>query len=206
MTRIIATSDLHGILPAIPECDILILAGDICIEGSLTDQEKWLDTTFRNWLDRLPAKEIVLVAGNHDYLFEQTPNRIPENLRVHYLKDQIVTLFNISIYGSPWQLPFYGAFNLSEGRLRAIYAQIPEHTDIIVSHAPPYGICDSINGEATGSRSLRERIFQIKPKLCIFGHIHSAFGIHKEEGILFANVAYLDNDLNVQNKPNTFSI
>src|SRR5436190_19972122 len=68
--KIAATSDLHGYLPAVPECDLLLLGGDLCPDGREKDQARWLDTTFRYWLRDVPAKEVVGVAGNHAGVFQ----------------------------------------------------------------------------------------------------------------------------------------
>ena len=64
MINIIAVSDLHARLPNIPPCDLLLIAGDICPDGSAMTQAKWLDTSFRAWLEKIPAKEIVGIADN----------------------------------------------------------------------------------------------------------------------------------------------
>ena len=211
MTRIIATSDFHGRLPThIPECDILLIAGDICPGGSPAEQGTWLNTTFRKWLDSLPAKEIVAVAGNHDQIFERAQDLVPQNLRWHYLQDSFITLFGLTIYGTPWQLPFWGAFNLSDGRLTEIYKKIPDNTDIIISHAPPFGIHDEVPGKNspihTGSTSLRTRVLQVKPKLCIFGHIHDAYGLTTQDSITFANVSLVNDDLEIAHDPIIFNV
>lgn len=210
MTRVIATSDFHGRLPKISECDLLLIAGDICPSKPPQEQAIWLDTTFRNWLDQVPAKEIVIIAGNHDHIFEKEPALVPKNLKFHYLQDSSITLFGITIYGTPWQLPFWGSFNLSDGRLTEIYKKIPENVDIIISHGPPFGICDAIITEKstihTGSTSLKKRVFAIKPKFCIFGHIHNAYGLTNEEEITFANVSLVNDDLEIVHEPLSFTL
>lgn len=50
--RIAATSDLHGHLPEVPDCDLLLIAGDICPleDGSIRVQGRWLDTELLGWL------------------------------------------------------------------------------------------------------------------------------------------------------------
>src|SRR5262249_33524902 len=71
--KVVAVSDLHGNLPAIPPCDLLLLAGDITPvrDHRLAHQAEWLDTTFRAWLNQVPARKVIGVAGNHDFIFQQ---------------------------------------------------------------------------------------------------------------------------------------
>jgi Icc-related predicted phosphoesterase len=216
MTRIVATSDLHGKLPKIPECDLLIIAGDICPDGPPLIQAKWINIHFREWLKVVPAKEIAAIAGNHDLIFETAENLVPKGLRWHYLQDSLIELFGLKIYGTPWQLPFWGAFNLEEESLTKRYSNIPENVDIIVSHGPPFGIGDEVpqiigpekklSIQHAGSISLRNRAFAIHPKLVIYGHIHCAFGLNNVDDILFANVSLLDDDLEMVNQPVAFEI
>jgi len=60
-----AVSDLHGFLPPIDPCDLLLVAGDVCPvdDHRPPAQAMWLDTTFRRWLDAVPATHVVGVAG-----------------------------------------------------------------------------------------------------------------------------------------------
>lgn len=48
--RIVATADLHGHLPRLPEGDLLIIAGDLCPEGDQSQQAQWIDCEFRDWI------------------------------------------------------------------------------------------------------------------------------------------------------------
>lgn len=205
MIRVIATSDNHGVLPEIEPCDLLILGGDLCPEGSPEFQANWVNTTLRAWLEKVPAKEIVGVAGNHDYAFEDPSIQIPGDLRWHYLVDQEIELFGFRIYGMPWQPTFVGAFNLDEEDLAKKYAKIPSGVDIIVSHGPPYGYGDALqiykDGKpdpkeplrAVGSPALLKRIYQLKPKLVVFGHIHRAYGVYLVDHMVLANVSLLSD-------------
>lgn len=182
MVSIIAISDLHGNLPDdLPSCDLLLIAGDICPSGSSSSQALWLDTTFRHWLEQSKATHVVGVAGNHDKIFEAKPHLVPSSLKWHYLQDQSIELFGLKIYGTPWQLPFYGAFNMNDKMLVSRYSTIPKSTDIVVSHGPPFGICDEVQSYLdtpyhTGSLALRNKLLEIQPQLVVFGHIHEGYG------------------------------
>lgn len=191
--RIVATSDLHGYLPVIPECDLLLIGGDLCPDGDAVQQARWLDTSFRQWLRDVPAVETVAVAGNHDFLFENSPEMVPD-LQWHYLQDSSVELFNLKIWGTPWQPVFYDwAFNLTEPELAEKWRLIPQDTDILLLHGPPYGFGDkNSQGELTGSPSLTRRIELVQPKLVVCGHIHEARGEYRIRQSRIINASQLD--------------
>jgi hypothetical protein len=73
--RIVAVSDLHGFLPEIPACDLLIVAGDVCPDRfgpfmAVHDpyqQQAWFDRKVRPWLAEAPATHKLLTWGNHDW-------------------------------------------------------------------------------------------------------------------------------------------
>lgn len=216
MVSILATSDFHGKLPSITPCDLLILAGDITPGGSLLSQALWLETTFRAWLEKIPAKDVVMIAGNHDTIFQKNPELLPKNLPIHYLQDQEISLYGLRIYGTPWQLPFWGAFNASELVLREIYKKIPEEIDLLISHGPPYGILDEVSETIidpdseilhpkrhVGSLALRDAIFDKSPKYVICGHIHESFGHTIVKDIHFHNVSLLDEHMHITHSPVT---
>jgi hypothetical protein len=137
---------------------------------------------------------------------------IPRGLRWHYLQDQLIELFDLNIYGTPWQLPFWGAFNLCEKDLKRQYMDITANIDVFLSHGPIFGIGDEVPSRNsadpyhTGSRSLQDKILEIKPKLFICGHIHCAFGVCIEDNITFANVCLLNDQMEVVNKPAIFKV
>lgn len=206
MVKIVATSDLHGELPLIPECDLLLIAGDICPDGSALYQGRWLDKEFRVWLKNIPAKEIVGIAGNHDIIFEHYTHFLPNELPWHYLQDEVKVVQGFNIYGTPWQLPFWGAFNEGEKGLQAKYQNIPENIDILISHSPVAGILDRVGARHTGSLALKEKVAKIRPKLFVCGHIHCDTGIFEQSGTTYANVCLLDDNMEVAHQPFTFHL
>jgi hypothetical protein len=195
-----AVSDLHGQLPAIPPCDLLLLGGDLCPVSNheIGFQAEWLDTTFRRWLESVPARHIVGVAGNHDFIFEKLPETVPTDLPWTYLQDRGCEIEGFRLWGTPWQPWFFDwAFNLYENELKQKWALIPEGTDILVLHGPPFGFGDAVPRgggmiEHTGSHSLLERIRTIRPRLAIFGHIHEGRGEYRNGDTVLANVSLLD--------------
>ena len=57
---------------------------------------------FNGWLGTLPHRYKILIAGNHDLLFETEP-AFAEDLITNavYLRDSSVTVGGIKFYGSP---------------------------------------------------------------------------------------------------------
>jgi Icc-related predicted phosphoesterase len=205
--KVIAVADIHGELPEIDPCDLFLLAGDIAPNHShnCNFQECWFDAAFKYWIKNVPAKKKIIVAGNHDFLFEARKEKALKLIGEHctYLQDDYCYYNDLKIYGLPWQ-PYNGgwAFNLYEFDLAEKYAKIPHDTHIIVSHGPPHGYGDKVPRKLTddnetqwpepahsGSPSFTKRIQEIKPKLVVFGHIHQGFGTYQLNNTILINCA-----------------
>lgn len=211
--KIVAISDLHGHLPEIPACDLLLIAGDVCplTDHSVDFQRRWLGIVFRMWLEAVPARKIVGVWGNHDIIAEDAPPMVPHVPWIT-LTDELVEWEGLRIYGLPWQRRFFDwAFNLDEPELDNKYAAIPP-CDIIVSHGPPLGVGDANRqGEQCGSARFRDKIQEIRPKLVVYGHIHEGYGEYRFvqpslNKTIMANVSIMDHKYRPRNAPKIFEI
>lgn len=199
--KIVAVSDMHGYLPGIPECDLFIIAGDICPTRNHTRpfQANWLKDIFNPWLKNVPAKNKVIIAGNHDWIFYDSKNMVLK-LDCIYLENYSVEIEGIKLWGSPFSRFFCDwAFNAPENDelevfLDNLYSSIPKDTDIIISHGPPNGYGDmTLEGIRTGSTKLVEHFLRTDAKLLFTGHIHEDRGIFKlSENKTIVNCSYLD--------------
>lgn len=213
MTKICAISDLHGELPNIEPCDLLLIAGDLCPATNHTVgyQQVWLESQFKEWLEHVDARAKVYIAGNHDFFFEKAPKKTIERtiakIPAIYLQDSSTEFEGLNIFGTPWQPFFYDwAFNLYENDLKKKWELIPANTDIIIVHGPPHGLGDWAprpkgGGEHTGSVSLLEKIKEIKPKLVVTGHIHEGYGLYSVGDTIVANCSVLNGQYELVNKP-----
>lgn len=92
------------------------------------------------------------------------------------------------------------------GYQEQIYAAIPDDTDVLVTHAPPYGILDRDGSILYGSRELLDRVCSIRPRLHLFGHIHKAHGMTNDGMTVFSNAAIMDEGYDNLNVPNVLSL
>jgi Icc-related predicted phosphoesterase len=197
--RVAAISDLHGFLPEIPACDVLLIAGDVCPvdDHGLDHQRAWLEGPFTGWLRELDAGAIVGVAGNHDFIAQAEP-KLMRRLPWTYLYDETAELDGLRVHGSPWTPTFMNwAFMQDDADLATVWAQIPGDVDILVTHGPPFGYGDlAVHGLHCGSETLLRRLPQLgRLKLHAFGHIHEAGGARDTLGrTILANVSYVDFD------------
>jgi len=196
--KIVCISDTHNQHDKceIPDGDLLLHAGDLSHKGTAKEIVK-----VNEWFGTLPHPHKVVIAGNHDFLFEQAPEQARALLtNVHYIEDEMIEIEGIKIWGSPITPKFLRyAFNRKRGEeIRAYWQQIPEETDILITHGPPYGVLDrTFFGRRVGCKDLTAELPRIQPKLHLFGHIHEARGKVNQDNITFVNASML----NLRRKP-----
>lgn len=182
-------SDTHNNLPSeIPDGDLLIHSGDLTNGGTLAEAQRELD-----WLASLPHKHKVLIAGNHDSYFDPK-SRLPPDYEsglkpnfhdLHYLENASLTLDfdggrSLNIYASPYipEIPGHPefAFQYTAKEAPKFWAnKIPMETDILITHTPPRHHLDI----DLGCPWLLKELWRVKPRLHVFGHIHSGHGREK---------------------------
>jgi len=194
--RLVLLSDTHchQRFP-MPGGDALVHAGDATGSGTLDQVREFLE-----WFAAQPHRHKILVAGNHDWLFQREPGEAARLVRRHpglvYLQDSGLELAGIRFWGSPWQPEFCAwAFNLPRRgeALRQVWNRIPPGTDVLVTHGPPYGILDQVGGgEHLGCEELRARLGVVRPRLHVFGHIHDSHGVARAGGTTYVNASVCD--------------
>lgn len=195
--RIVCISDTHGLGwdVEVPEGDLLIHAGDLTSRGS---GAAWLRGC--EWLGSLMHPHKVLIAGNHDFFAERNEDQArlyAERAGIEFLQDSGINIEGLNVWGSPWQPEFFNwAFNLPRGKALAdVWAQIPDNTDILITHGPPYGWHDkTVRGDYVGCIDLLQRCSRLESlKLHVFGHIHEAYGVSGPLNNALANSVYAVN-------------
>jgi Icc-related predicted phosphoesterase len=207
--KIMFISDTHGshekidkLYGQLPYVDIMIHSGDCSRYGEFAETDLFMD-----WYSKQNAKHKVLIAGNHDFVFqnkERTKQLLELNPSVTYLEDEYINIDGIGIYGSPWS-PIYGMWAFMKHRnndMDEVWRKVPTDgsIDILATHTPRYGRLDiSVRGNYNvGCEMLANRINDIHPKVHVFGHIHECGGMIKEEtevpvkGMVSLNASLLD--------------
>ena len=206
-----ATSDLHGDLPKIEECDALLICGDLSPVMQQRDHEamtEWMTVVFNDWVNKLPCDKVFLIAGNHDFWMEarREDPTLWNNLssfvsgKLIVLDNQLYDYNGVKIYGTPecqWISNKWAYMN-GDVELKARFEDIPENLDILMTHQPPYAcgmgtVYESKWHNEFGSFTLANAIVKKKPKYALCGHVHS--GEHKpqiKEGTTYVNVSYKD--------------
>ena len=201
--KLVCLSDTHMKLDKVkvPEADILLHAGDLTFQGTIPEIGKEL-----NKLSKINIKHKVIVAGNHDWLFQREPSlakQMCEDNGLIYLQDSMVEIDGLKIYGSPWQ-PFFcnWAFNLFSKELKEKWDLIPKGIDVLITHGPPMGILDtSFEKKDLGCKYLFDKVMEIKPKLHVFGHIHYSYGMKTFNDVKFVNASICDESYKPTNSP-----
>ncbi len=211
MVKIVCTSDTHSKhkqVP-IPDGDIFIHAGDLTPRGNHNEF-----ISVGNWFRSLKNKfkHRIFIAGNHDFSLMWNKRMILGSYfdsDVIYLEDSGVNLEGLNIYGSPW-VPWFNnwAFMKEDAELKPHWDEIPDDTNVLITHGPPYNILDmESEPRRCGSSSLAERVKQLKHlKHHIFGHIHESYGETLIDGVHYHNVAALNGNYRYQNPPHEIII
>ena len=197
------THNCHDEL-TIPECDMILHCGDSTGKGAVREI-----TEFCEWYGNLSHKYKILIAGNHDWGFQEKEakcRQICEDNGIIYLQDELVDIEGLRIYGSPWQPEFcdwaFNAWRTKEDVKRNdlygynypfigdYWEKIPKNLDILLTHGPPYDIMDKCP-YPVGCEELLKKVREVKPKYHAFGHIHCDTGEEKHGDTVFINAAML---------------
>ncbi|RFU33680.1 hypothetical protein B7463_g2702, partial [Scytalidium lignicola] len=173
--RIVCISDTHTNTTQVPSGDLLIHSGDLTNAGIVKEIQAQLD-----WIDSLPHKEKIVIAGNHDSYFDPKSRREEDSGKkldlksIHYLENQSITLKfkggrKLNVFGSPY-IPQCGGSDFAG--TDHWKDQIPRDTDVLITHGPPRYHLDL----GIGCTSLLEEIWRVRPRLHVFGHVHSGHG------------------------------
>lgn len=190
--NILHLSDTHGAhrsLGRLPEADVIVHSGDIAMNGSSSEA---LD--FMRWFSALPYAHKIFVAGNHDAcLYGAFIDGLDSNC--HYLCNSSVEIEGVTFYGVPMFME-----DCSSGRQKEFYEMIPDGVDVLITHAPPYGILDQDGSIHYGSYELLSRVTAVRSRIHLFGHIHKANGLKERGETVFSNAAGISAIISVQVK------
>lgn len=182
---VVCISDTHNTFPQVPDGDILVHAGDLTHTGTFAETQATLD-----WLNTLPHRHKVIVAGNHDTLLDASRDKEKGGLRfrsqrsqlnwgdIIYLEDESTEIIctngrKIVIYGSP-KSPRHGSPAFQYPRSKDVWTDaVPTDVDILITHCPPRAHLDILT---IGCNYLLKEVWRVKPKLHVFGHVHEEHG------------------------------
>ena len=215
MTTIACFSDTHGYHhdqklnewfednPA----DILVFAGDYQYNN---DDD---GVNFMDWVMGLPYTHKVIIPGNHD------GNALGLSVWLDYMSGDFENLHfvihdKINVLGLKFFCSAYSAkfgnwwFSENEDKLNQLYQQIPNDTDILITHGGAFRTLDRLEtGENVGSTALKDRINNLPNlKAHIFGHIHESYGTYVYNGYDAINCSFCNYRYNPVNMPILFEV
>lgn len=201
--KILHLSDTHGLhknLRSLPEADVIVHSGDFTFAGS---EEEAYD--FMNWFRNLPYEHKVFIAGNHDMCMYGADHIDGLSRNVHYLYNNSVVIDGIKFYGIPMFME-----DCMDGNLDVFINNIPDDTDVLITHMPPKGTCDLANygkgPEHRGNATLAELLKKLHPTCHLFGHEHDAYGKTIKENVIYSNACVVDSRYNLINNPTIINI
>ena len=207
--RLVVVGDTHGMHEELGtlEGDVLVHCGDFC-DGFREDPRDIANVD--SWFERQRFELILCVGGNHDFGAQRRVDcGEPVFQHAVWLLDQAYVHRGVKFYGSPW-LPHLQAwaFYQSAENLCAKWALIPDDTDVLVTHTPPFGILDQPRSRNIncGCPHLLERVEVVKPRFHLFGHNHASAGVQENHSTKFVNASVVDSSVSVVHSPVTLDI
>jgi uncharacterized protein len=168
-----ATRNLERMESELRDTDLIVISGDLTNFGGAGDAAKVLDAA------RRACPRVLALPGNLDR-DEVIPYLEQEQVALHGRG----TLFDgVALFGCGGSniTPFHTPTELTEDEiyetLRRGYEEVKDKRPLLmICHTPPFQTkCDRLmNGAAVGSTAARRFIEEVKPEVCISGHIHES--------------------------------
>lgn len=151
----------HYVPGQLKQYDLILSCGD-------------LKASYLSFLVTMARCPLLYVHGNHDDRYDREP---PEGCDC--IDDRMVIYNGVRILGlggSPWYRP--GKYQYTEDemekRIKKLRFLLWRHkgVDIVVTHAPPFGVGDLPDRAHQGFTCLRALLDKYKPQYLLHGHVH----------------------------------
>ena len=191
--KLVALSDTHGLdfTNSLPKGDMLIHCGDWTNNGTIPEIIRF-NTYCSKIIDNFPLG-IWITPGNHDWLAQTDPNLCESLLtNCNLMINESAVISGVNFYFSPITPEFCGwAFMREEDEIAHEWNKIPDNTNVLITHGPPFRILDMTEyGDRAGCRELASKVSELPDlKLHLFGHIHKSYDRMLINGVTYANVA-----------------
>jgi uncharacterized protein len=171
-----ATRNLSRMDEVMRDTDLVIISGDLTNFGGVEDARKVLADV------RRACPNILALSGNLDRR-EVMPFLEEEGISLHGTGTVIE---GVGIFGCGGSniTPFHTPTEFTEDEiaetLQSGYEKVRTHRPLLmICHTPPYDTkCDRIaGGKPAGSIAARRFIEEVKPDVCISGHIHESAAV-----------------------------
>jgi Icc-related predicted phosphoesterase len=171
-----ATRNLERMDAELRDTDLIVISGDLTNFGGPDDARKVLDAA------RHACTKVLALPGNLDRR-EVIPYLEEERVALH---GRGTVIDGVAIFGCGGSniTPFHTPTELTEDEiyetLRRGYQEVKDRRPLLmVCHTPPFNTrCDRLmNGTAVGSTAARRFIEEVRPEVCISGHIHESAAV-----------------------------
>lgn len=207
--KLVVLSDTHGqCVDNVPDGDVLIHCGDYSLYGEYIETKEFFD-----WFSSFSHKHKIVIPGNHEVAIcplhqRASLKKVAELIlsykdKVKFLVDEKLVIDGIKFYGTPWCpgerwiMARWGFYLEKDEDRKKMFDKIPDDTDVLISHSPPYDILDKYNGRTLGCPMLLERVRQVNPRVHVFGHIHGSNGHVKIGDTDFYNCSNLSESYKI---------
>jgi len=200
-------SDTHG-----DHEKLGIMSGDVLIHcGDMFNLYNRSDVDFEkidDWFGRQNFDLILCIDGKHDFDLEERSKHLANPFKnAVVLNGDSYTYKGVNFFGAPWVPDLDGhAYFVSNSDLKSKWAEIPNNTDVLITHTPPAGIMDkSSSGLKFGCPYLSTALDSLSPRLHCFGHVHASSGVLRKNDTMYINASMVNRKHKIIHKPYKFT-
>jgi len=213
--RFVCISDLHGRFDYfdIPKTgtskSVLLVAGDISDKTKLATNLETIEQIkmFDKWLGEMNFEHKIVIAGNWDECLLKCTNNLNERKQLFsnctYLENEVLELFEgrLKLFASPLSHVKARSDNRAfqhvedSDSFEEVCSKIPNDTDLLLIHGPPYIAKHKHMKVVRGSHHLKKHLMRVKPVVTVCGHLHMKHGVfhipseYKEEHLTVFNAS-----------------
>ena len=142
-----------------------------------------LNANYLSFVVTMARCPVLYVAGNHDVRYQMNPPQGCDPIDDHFVVYNGIRI--IGLGGCRRYHP--GPYQYTEKQMRCRIRRLrfalwrSKGVDIVVTHAPPYGVGDGLDRAHWGFEALLKLLDKYKPQYLLHGHMHMRYGAKERE-------------------------